>query len=284
MAHVFFNSTQKSLREVDDNDVPTTHEKKFVPRAQWLGNGPDGIRAWASDIPSGAAAGAPSPNDPIYPLSSSPPVPALRPPKLLLPHKRPVPPTLCMTTPTTASPLPSLPILKHVVSLSSSGSGDSSSVGRISLPSAVTESLVATPSSAKIAKPMPCLPKSNVFSTFASQVRSWVAGASPQSQVERPKSSLRTKRLPTTPPPYETALDSATFTIIATSNRSPPLGSDTSSDDGAWWAPTIGVVNAKLPTSKKGLPRGRRIVLEQSIPTRHQVFNSRGRQLSRAAA
>ena len=152
--------------------------------------------AWAAAIPAGAA-GAPSPND--IPFSHipppSPPLPArplrvFSPPKLLLPHKRPIPPTLCMSTPATACPQSSFPIFtpqQRMAALSLSQPRDIGSVSRTSLQSDITESFVATPSSATAAEPVPVPQRSSVFNAFAT-LRSWVTpGFVPLSSKPAPK-------------------------------------------------------------------------------------------------
>jgi len=122
---------------VDDDKVPR-------PRVSWVGHGRAGIRAWASMIPQCPT--RKSTEDDGASLSAVSSASSLRPPKLLC-RQRPASPTLCMSTLTPATPLPSkspasqrqnfVLISKLIECTGSASTG--------SLSSTMTESLIATP-------------------------------------------------------------------------------------------------------------------------------------------
>jgi len=154
----------RECQALDDPDLAP-----LEPRYAFQGTNEDGIRAWAAQIPADAECEAFSQDeDDSFSLRSSssgsfeprPP----RPPKLLLPHQKPLPPTLCTSTlKPSCSQSPPLPIntprrpisrlLKECVL---SESHKTSSI--------LTDS-ISTPQT----KP------SSIFSRVASHVRSWVA-------------------------------------------------------------------------------------------------------------
>jgi len=142
-----------------------------VPRAHhtFQGTDEDGIRAWAAQIPDDAGCEAPyHDEDDSFSIRSSSScsleLQPLRPPKLLLHHQKPLPPTLCTSAlKPSCSRSPSLPIhtpprpisrllREHVLSESCKTT------------SVLTDS-ISTPQT----KP------SSFFSQIASHVRSWVA-------------------------------------------------------------------------------------------------------------
>ncbi|KAI0953826.1 hypothetical protein AcV7_007245 [Taiwanofungus camphoratus] len=166
---VDYNIIAESISELDDftdecspslydNAVPTTE------RSRWIGRGDAGIHAWARDVPPGP------PSEPESTLSTA----HLRPPKLLLPHRRPVPPTLCMSKTTTAPAQPSRPILTPQQSLPSllSHSTDAS----YTTPSSSVS--VATPvSEESLIPPSVHPPKSGLMGALTAHFRSWAASS-----------------------------------------------------------------------------------------------------------
>jgi hypothetical protein len=143
----------------------------MIPQLHYTfqGTDEDGIRAWAAQIPVDAEFGAfNSDEEDTFSIKSSSsgfpdPLPP-RPPKLLLPHKKPLPPTLCTSAlKPSCSRSPSLPIhtpqrplsrllREHILS-----------------ESCKTSSVLTDPISTPQTKP------SSIFSQIASHVRSWVA-------------------------------------------------------------------------------------------------------------
>ncbi|KAF9820889.1 hypothetical protein IEO21_01116 [Rhodonia placenta] len=104
-----YASAATSVCDSDDYD-----ESEYEPslpsteRSQWIGKGAAGIEAWARNVHPG----------PPCPLEHALSTSDLR-PKLLLPHRRPIPPTLCMSKTDPAPPAPSKPILTPHRSLAS---------------------------------------------------------------------------------------------------------------------------------------------------------------------
>lgn len=158
-----------------------------------MGNGPAGIMAWAAEIPTSTSSGARTPCSERSSISSTPSKSlssssssAFRPPKLLRSHHRPVPPTLCMTTPCHTLPSPSSrPILtsqQHFASLSLAYSSDAYSTGKTTALSGATDSSLATPSSdqcisvSSLKRPSK---QPSILYTIATHVRSWVSVAPP---------------------------------------------------------------------------------------------------------
>jgi len=281
------------------------HQFQAAPKSRWAGNDSAGIIAWATDIPSGAPAGAPSPDEGIFNPSPTP-LPAFRPPKLLIPHQRPVPPTLCMSTPPPTRSYPSLPIVtpqQQMSSLSLGHSYDIGSADKTSLLSGVTESFIATPSSAG---PVPISPhhhQPSIFCALATHVRSWVS-RSPQPQPKQTSLHVKQRFSPTPPTPNK-LVDSMNFTIVAKTRHSRPLHfissprsslDDLSDDDlsPAWWVSSTTMVDtgskvASSESEKKQLgqlPRGRHPILQLplGVSDDHPAYRSRGRKPSRAAA
>ncbi|KAM6496887.1 hypothetical protein JOM56_007360 [Amanita muscaria] len=107
------------------------------------------IRAWASAIPQGSPPGDTPPKENVSCLSAAPSVRSFnRPPKLL--HlRRPVSPSISMSTSVTASPSSSQPIPTPQQQKASFHEGStntaSNSLCRLSSLSSVTESSIATP-------------------------------------------------------------------------------------------------------------------------------------------
>lgn len=153
-------------RECQARDDPETIPQ---PHHTFLGTDEDGIRAWAAQIPADAECETYQPDeDDSFSIksssSSSLELQHPRPPKLLLSHKKPLPPTLCTSSlKPSGSRSPSLPIhtpqrpisrlLRECV-LSESYKTSSVLTDSISTPQTKTSSL---------------------FSQIASHVRSWVA-------------------------------------------------------------------------------------------------------------
>ena len=280
-----FSDSQK----VHDPEDPIIHDQsQLLPKTNWWGNGPDGIRAWTSGIPQGTAAGAPSPDDPIHPLSPSPPRPTLRPPKLLRPRKRPIPPTLCMSTPQSTSLHPSLPMSTLQNPIFPNVLTDDESSGRTS---AITESIVSTPSSIKITEPVRYASKPNRFDTLTTQVRSWVDTSMPPPKPTL--SLLRSKRHSGRAIGEQNGMDPAIFNVISKTHRSStlrirssPSSSVDDAYDGIWWVSSADVVDRKLQSAQKTdePPQGRRMLLDRGFRIDRQASTSRGRQASRANA
>ena len=139
------------------------------PHCAFQGTDEDGIRAWAAQIPPDAECG------PCYqeeddsvsirslsPDSFEPQHP--RPPKLLLPHQKPLPPTLCTSAlKPSCSQSPSLPI--HT---------PQRPVSRLLRECVLSESF-KTSSILTDSTSTPQTKPSSLFSQIASHVRSWVA-------------------------------------------------------------------------------------------------------------
>jgi hypothetical protein len=250
--NMFANFEEPLSESASSSSQEHTEFEQFEPTpapttTSWVTiKGPAGIAAWAADIPLGAPAGAPASPIAITPTrirsplvrspkSNSPASPTLRPPVLLLPHHRPTPPTLCMSTPHTTLPYPSLPVLtpQQHVTLAALGPADSvsPSMGKTSLLSARTESLVATPSS-PLALALPSSAKPSVLGALATHVRSWVS-PSPQ-----PLSPQHRKR--TVPPPRANSTAPAPIAkrsplASADSSLTSSLASSPIDEPPAWW-------------------------------------------------
>ena len=133
------------------------------------GTNEDGIRAWAAQIPADAECEASyQDEDDSFSLRSSssgsfeprPP----RPPKLLLPHQKPLPPTLCTSTlKPSCSQSPPLPI--HTPRRPISRLLKERVLSESHKTSSILTDSISTPQT----KP------SSIFSRVASHVRSWVA-------------------------------------------------------------------------------------------------------------
>ncbi|KAG6868789.1 hypothetical protein C0993_010419 [Termitomyces sp. T159_Od127] len=147
---------------VDDLDDDAIYRRAFhAPHARWSGNGPAGIAAWAADIP------------PLTRSRSSSPERSRRLPKLLRSHRRPAPPALGVTLPTTVLPSPAYPISTPRPQSTFCSSLSLESLGKQSLLSVLTESSLATPTSTfPLGVPST---KPSFFGTLATHVRSWVA-------------------------------------------------------------------------------------------------------------
>lgn len=147
--------------------------------AQYTGTDIDGILAWAAQIPHSAAPySAPPIEECDASLSASSWSPSassssLRPPKLLLPHRKALPPSLCMSTPKPTIPQPSIPIHARRQSISDLVRDHPTILSRESMTSLVTDS-VATPTSGLAEQAIP----GSFFSHLATHVRSWVAPSS----------------------------------------------------------------------------------------------------------
>lgn len=134
------------------------------------GTDEDGIRAWAAQIPADAQCEAYNPDEDdsfsIRSLSSGSfdPRPS-RPPKLLLPHKKPLPPTLCTSAlKLSCSQSPSLPI-PHIPQRPLSRLLREHILSESYKTASVLTDPISTPQTKQ----------SSLFSQIASHVRSWVA-------------------------------------------------------------------------------------------------------------
>lgn len=153
--------------------LPVAHHEQLS--SNYTGRDMDGISAWAAQIPLSA-----SPDEsecPLYASSSIPSSSSLRPPKLLLPHRKALPPSLSLSTPKPTAPEPSVPIQAPAQSMSELVNH----LGGGSTASLLTDS-VATPTSGMLAERAA---PGSFLSHLASQVRSWVA-SSPHPKQPRP--------------------------------------------------------------------------------------------------
>ncbi|TFK39342.1 hypothetical protein BDQ12DRAFT_722224 [Crucibulum laeve] len=282
--HVDSDSASFDNDDLYDDEI-IYHQVDDAPRCQWNGNGYTGILAWASEIPTGVPAGADasSLSDEIAPLSS-PSTSSLgsityRAPQLLRPN-RPIPPTLCMSTPRPAPSSPSRPIVtpqQHMAALSIAHSGDTSSMGKTSLLSGATESSIATPASANPV-PISASRRPSMLHSITSQVRSWVA---PSSQIPSP-SNVKQRILPSSASKRPT--DSQTFNVLARKVASSSPSSFDASDDEhppVWYMSSAIFVNAPKGASKPS--RGRQVALDLPLDD-HPSYRARGRKASRTAA
>jgi hypothetical protein len=145
--------------------LPVAHHEQLS--SNYTGRDMDGISAWAAQIPPSA-----SPDEYECPVSASSSVPStssLRPPKLLLPHRKALPPSLSLSTPKPAPPEPSVPIQAPAQSMSELVNH----LGGGSTTSLLTDS-VATPTSGMLAERAA---PASFLSHLASQVRSWVVSS-----------------------------------------------------------------------------------------------------------
>ncbi|KAF8661262.1 hypothetical protein AX16_001365 [Volvariella volvacea WC 439] len=220
-------------------------------KAPWVGNGTEGIRAWAETVPLGA------PVDDDTTPNGTPSSALCRPPRLLIPQ-RPVPPSLCMSTPQPAKPQPSQPILtpqQQYATLSMNQSVDAvSSMGKISLHSAASESTLATPISSH-SVPI----SSSVLGNIASRMASWVAPS-----VHLGPDSPHFQRSPRVPKEELPASDEFC------KDKNAPL----------WWASSTTIVESPIKA----------MVKKSQEPSKHCYFEGtpipsmRGRKPSRVAA
>ncbi|EAU90129.1 hypothetical protein CC1G_05667 [Coprinopsis cinerea okayama7 len=171
--------------ELDDEQSLNDDDDAIYHTVNDVSHHYSGIEAWAAAIPAGAPCEEPRP---VPAKRSRPPsvrssrssissptsvsTVTYRPPELLKPH-RPVPPTLCMSTPRTVPSSPSLPIVtpqQQIAEFSTAAySGGTMSTGHTSI-----ESSLATPASTK-ALPFSDRKSSSMLDSIASHVRSWVA-------------------------------------------------------------------------------------------------------------
>lgn len=130
----------------DSDDYDESEYEPSLPsteRSQWIGKGAAGIEAWARNVHPG----------PPCSLEHAPSTSDLR-PKLLLPHRRPIPPTLCMSKTDPAPPAPSKPILTPHRSLASQCTPGASTASyttpasSLSLATPVSENAFRLPSAA----------------------------------------------------------------------------------------------------------------------------------------
>jgi hypothetical protein len=258
-----------------DSAEPTT--------SRWLGSDAAGISAWAADIPSGAPplGDIQSPDDQssFYSFSRSTYRPS--PPNLLKNPRRIVPPSLSMTTPTTAPPTPSTPMVtpKRQQSTTSIAPSPNASMGQVSLNSAATESSLATPASSNPV-PISCASRQpSVLDDMYIQVRSW-ASPSPAPIPSTQQLQLPMNLPKATPKPRPSQVPPVR---IMSSSRSCYGFADQST--AYWMAGTVLDQLATKPPHHYESFRGR--PLPNDIPLRHDdhpSYRTRGRKPSRADA
>lgn len=246
-----------------DDDILCYHEIHPLPnKSHWVGNGSAGIAAWAANV----SPGAPSiPLNNIYRSTS-----AYLAPKLLLPHKRPIAPTLSMSVSHPEPPHPSLPILtpqQHMATLSLSSSGDGGST--------LTDPFIATPSSASVPHNSGHY-QNGVLGALATHVKSWVKPTQPS-----PPSSTH-KKPRVVAKHVEPSIQK--FRSDPVCVVSPSLSSDGSSDDDYLWvAPKAAAKDKSSRAPPVEHPRGRLAVeIPLAVRDDHPAYRSRGRKLSRA--
>ncbi|KAG6897108.1 hypothetical protein C0992_004040 [Termitomyces sp. T32_za158] len=187
---------------LDDLDDEAIRHRAFdAPHAQWSGNGPAGIAAWAAEIHSLTPVSPPCSS---Y-SSKSPPPDQSRLPKLLRSYRSPAPPALGVTHPITALPSPACPISTPRQQSTFCSSLSLESLGKQSLLSALTDSSLATPASA-LPLGVPWT-KPSFFDTLATHVRSWVApsslvASSPAVSRDHPHLSLTAAKQHETQPKF----------------------------------------------------------------------------------
>ncbi|THH06654.1 hypothetical protein EW146_g9543, partial [Bondarzewia mesenterica] len=142
----------------------------------WTGNDYAGIVAWARQVSPGL------PSDLHQVDSNTPSLPpkdkVLHRPKLLSICRRPLPPSLSVSSPQPVLPQPSRPILTPNSSSSSAARTlfHRYSIDDLSIATSfLTDSVLATPASADPPPP----PKPSLLGTIATQMRSWVGTAKP---------------------------------------------------------------------------------------------------------
>jgi hypothetical protein len=291
--HVHMNPSSLHTLSDTDNDVDLSyHDIYDVPNKEHLETSDRaGIQAWAANVPYGCSDGTPSPDISRTSSRANSPQPS-RTPKLLLCQRLPVAPSLCMSTPQPACPHPSRPILTPQQSIASlnlaKSTGDVGSLSMTSLLSGITESLIATPSSASIADPSSsdqehaCKPR--VFEAFAT-LRSWVPSFSqPQSKCvisARPSkhhtesTSLKINGLSPSKALHYNENDTSTW-----------IASDDCAAHNVWWKSEGSVVGKKrkAPENRQP-PRGsRHLVGCAQSRDDHPAYRARGRKMSRAIA
>ncbi|KII85791.1 hypothetical protein PLICRDRAFT_56274 [Plicaturopsis crispa FD-325 SS-3] len=290
---------------------------------EWHGKGDAGIRAWARAVPAGPPVSVPTPPSRVNSISTrcssplaSPPQPpskarprvvkTISTPKLLHAQRRPMPPTLCMSTPQPERPCPSLPVTtpqQHMEALAHAARS------------------YCEPSSTAPSSPCPTTPpvdpRSSVFDTFATQVRSWCAPSphlhdrksmkaarlsdaqtTSKSSTERPFTVIATHHptaplpLPSSVPPYDDSSDS-----LGSASSSVP---DSLLDDMDWIASSSKPIHrgsaaekeeefidpdgSQRPWSRRlAFPLGHHLAPQLSVQE-HPAFRNRGRKPSRAVA
>jgi hypothetical protein len=289
-------SHSESCEDDDDDDDVVYHvieDASSKPTSRWAGNGPEGIAAWAKDIPCGPPEQL---THDITFLPHSPPRKQFPPPKLLLPYRRPVPPTLCMSTPHPTRPQPSVPITtpqQHIASLSLTRS-TSEDFGSVT--TSGTES-IATPSSLAVPHPLASdtdLPRKECMFANLTALCPW--GTAP-SHLPASSPALTHTPLPSQP---RRRTDSASFTVLAKTHStsalrliSSPDETDESSseDDGIWWlSGTSGFNDEKSSSKLKGSSAKIRLTGERGcrpvagLSVDHPAYRARGRKLSRNIA
>ena len=249
-----FSPTHSSLHTLssveNDKDIVYHTIHQVAPPT---GSDRASIQAWAANIPYGASDGSSSPQSSRASSRCSSPQP-MRTPQLLLNHRRPVAPTLCMSTPQPTCPKQSRPILTPQqtiasMNITSKSYPEAATPGAsvTSLLSGLTDSFVATPSSTGVADPLshqePSISKSAaMFEVLATQVRSWVH---PSQSHLHPRASH---------PAVHTVCQQKSFSHCTTA--------DDMDCDAVWWAPEASVVR------RNGTPD-------------HPAYHVRGRKASR---
>ncbi|KIM74666.1 hypothetical protein PILCRDRAFT_827994 [Piloderma croceum F 1598] len=231
-----------------------------------------GIRAWAANIPHGASDGTAS-SDSSGGSSRATSPPPRRTPKLLLFNRRPAAASLCMSTPHPQFPPPSKPIVAPSPSIASlklvKSAGDVGS----STSSGITDSVVATPSSAgvgnHISQQDPKYHTPHVLDALAIHVRSWVSPL-PQPQ---PKCTPLTRAAK--PPAFTLGPR-----VVLHGDSDQSVSDDLPAHDAWWVSEESNVENdcrvVKRKTSQITRPRG------QYLECDHPAYRARGRKISRA--
>jgi len=280
MSHINRETSSKDCSSIageeDGDDVIFHPIDSAEPTSRWFGSDSAGISAWAADIPSGAPPGDVQSLDDqssFYSFSNSTYRPL--PPNLLKNPPRIVPPSLSMTTPPVAAPVPSTPVLtpRRQQSATSIAPSANTSMGQTSLTSAVTESSLATPASSNPV-PIACVSqKPSVLEDMYVQVRSWVSPLPvPIASTQRPQPQVTPTDLPkATPKP----LPSSSHPSHGFTNQS-----------AVYWVPSTVLTNQQYATKRPRRyepSRGRQ--LDVPLPhDDHPSFRTRGRRASRAAA
>jgi hypothetical protein len=255
-----------------DSDADAVYHDIQDASIRHRGSDDAGIRAWAANIPYGSSDCTASSDSFTGPSRATSPPPR-RTPKLLLFNRRPAAASLCMSTPHPQFPPPSKPIVAPSPSIASlklvKSAGDAGS----SMSSGITDSVVATPSSAGVRDPVsqqdPKYHTPHVLDTLAIHVRSWV---SPLPQP-RPKCAPLTRAAK---PPAPTLRPR----VVLYGDSDESISDDLPAHD-AWWVSEENIVEndirvVKRKASQITRPRG------QYLECDHPAYRVRGRKISRA--
>jgi hypothetical protein len=275
------NSSSLHTLSDSDRDAPYDTASQISPNCWRPGSDHEGIRLWAANIPHGSSDGTlPSKPPRASSRSSSRP---MRTPKLLLSNLRPAVASLCMSTVQPSFPEPSKPLITPQQSITSMNFAKSAgSMTMSSLHSAITDSVIATPSSARVANTI-CTEQQqeqkynmpHMLDTLAVHVRSWVAPF-PQPQ-HKYASSHRASKQATFPIDPFTQFHGGLHSVFDDS------GSDDDLVHEVWWAKE-GSIEKKNSTvrrkpSRPMQPRHRQSV---TVSDDHPAYHARGRKISRA--